>query len=407
MRRLLARAFVRFSRLFGVPEIQGRLDRLDHLLAESVQTLRRDTEIALVQVERRVVEINNANTTDLSSRLSHLEATSELLKADISRVASDIHQVAADLRTTLARVEEVASNGENRLQSLNTALVEYVDGTQKQHATSVESNHAYVTDVIRRVRESVDALRREIESSSMSLVSDSRKTDTTVGVQSTPISDSFYVTLENHFRGSRDLVAERQSNYLKLLPTSISENAPLVDLGCGRGEWLALLSGSGFSAMGVDSNAVCIAECREAGLSVQHADLVDFLRSQADLSIGAYTLFQVLEHLPFGVLVEAIREMRRTLVPGGVLIAEVPNAKNLRVSAGTFWIDPTHQKPLYPELLQFLAAEVGFSKIEGLYVNDQSPQLDLSGLPEGARIAMERVLETIDTAQDFALVATS
>jgi SAM-dependent methyltransferase len=107
------------------------------------------------------------------------------------------------------------------------------------------------------------------------------------------------------------------------------------------------------------------------------------------------------------VLVDTFRLILRALKPGGVLIAEVPNAKNLRVSAGTFWIDPTHQRPLFPEFLQFLAKELGFSKADGLYVNNLSPVHDLSSLEAPVRHALQSVLDAVDTFGDFALIATA
>ena len=221
------------------------------------------------------------------------------------------------------------------------------------------------------------------------------------------VNDAFYVALENHFRGSRDLIAERQQVYLTELPSVVSDQHPVVDLGCGRGEWLLALKAQGIPVRGVDSNVVCVAECASKGLDVELGDLVTFLGKQPDQSVGAFTLFQVLEHLPFDVLLTTLRQIRRVLVPGGRLIAEVPNAKNLRVSAGTFWIDPTHHRPLYPELLLFLADEVGFSNATGIYSNDLSPKFDLSSLPDGPREALQRVVDAIDTAGDFALIATA
>jgi O-antigen chain-terminating methyltransferase len=168
-----------------------------------------------------------------------------------------------------------------------------------------------------------------------------------------------------------------------------------------------VLRDQGIPAIGVDTNAVCIAECRDENLDVRQDDLLDFLAARPDASVGAYTLFQVFEHLPFPALINTLREIRRTLVPGGRLIAEVPNAKNLRVSAGTFWIDPTHQRPLFPELLMFLATEVGFKESGGHYTNNLSPHHDLSGLPEGAMHALKSVLDAVDGPGDFALIATA
>ena len=152
---------------------------------------------------------------------------------------------------------------------------------------------------------------------------------------------------------------------------------------------------------------MCAEECKENGLAFEQNDLLEFLETRADQSVGAFTMFQVLEHLPFPVLVEVLRNIRRTLVPGGLLIAEVPNAKNLRVASGTFWIDPTHQRPLFPELLLFLATEIGFKQSVGRYVNDFSPKHELTGLDEGVEIALRSLLNAVDGPGDFALLATA
>jgi O-antigen chain-terminating methyltransferase len=155
----------------------------------------------------------------------------------------------------------------------------------------------------------------------------------------------------------------------------------------------------------VDGNSVCVAECQEGGLNVVHDDILSFLQKSGEASFGAVTLFQVFEHLPFGVLVEVLREIHRVLTPGGVLIAEIPNSKNVRVGSGTFWIDPTHERPLFPDVLMFLAEQVGFDKVDGKYVNRLGPQHDLSGLPEGATQALTSILDALDGPGDFALIA--
>ena len=384
LKGVLRKIFVRISSLFGIPEIQARIDALDSFTKSVLDASERSSESAVALanlVDRRLADIGGA-------------------------VHADIKVIGNDLTDLNERVEKLREHQENRLISLNETLVNHVNVKQQQAKNDVAAALAEQAAHLQNMQQSLDSVRRRVEYASVRDVGDSIATHPTPDVAPV-IDDALYVALENHFRGSRDLVAERQATYIPHLPDVLSAGAPLIDLGCGRGEWLSVLKQRGIPAIGVDSNAVCIAECVEAGLSAELGDLLGFLRARPDASAGAYTLFQVLEHLPFPVLLEAMREMRRTLVPGGVLIAEVPNAKNLRVAAGTFWIDPTHQRPLYPEFLQFIAQEVGFGGSKALYVNDDSPALDLSGLPEGARIAMERVLEAIDTARDFALVATA
>jgi O-antigen chain-terminating methyltransferase len=297
---------------------------------------------------------------------------------------------------------------ENRLSSLNEALVSYVDAKQQQNEESIENLVHRYTSAISDLRQSIDTIRRLVNTDRQPSTSSADSPHHTASTsQVDVIDDALYVALENHFRGSRDLVADRQRHYLPMLPALIDSSAPLIDLGCGRGEWLKVIRDQGLPAIGVDSNSVCIAECREENLDVVQGDLLEFLSTRPNESVGTYTLFQVLEHLPFPVLVKVLREIRRSLVPGGRLIAEVPNAKNLRVSAGTFWIDPTHQRPLYPDLLMFLATEVGFSKAEGHFTNDLSPEADLSGLPDNVAEPLKSVIQAIDGPGDFALVATA
>lgn len=375
LRKLLRPLFNKVSSSLGVLDVQHRIDSLEQRPA--VQHF----DAAVFDIlERRIIDLTMAKNMLLSQSIRDTE---ERL----------VHQT-----------QMASNNTENRLQSLNEALVSFVDSKQQQNLSIIASAEESQSLLIADFRQSIDAIRRQVSSSSSS----TRPQANSSTPESGPvIDDSLYVALENHFRGSRDIVAERQKEYLSALPSTITETTPLIDLGCGRGEWLAVLRDNHIAAVGVDSNSVCAAECRETGLNVHEQDLLTFLAERPDASVGAYTMFQVLEHLPFPVLLEALRHIRRTLVAGGLLIAEVPNAKNLRVASGTFWIDPTHQRPLFPELLLFLATELGFNKAEGRYVNDFSPKHDLGGLPEGAQVALQSILYAIDGPGDFALLATA
>lgn len=215
-----------------------------------------------------------------------------------------------------------------------------------------------------------------------------------------PMDPGFYVALEDRFRGDPAIIAERQRVYLPLVEGLADADHPVLDLGCGRGEWLHVLTGAGIAAVGVDSNPAFVGEVSDAGASVIEGDLVAHLRSAAPASVGAITMFQVVEHLPFPVLVEVMAECARVLRPGGVLIAETPNALNLSVAATTFWLDPTHERPLHPELLKFIAKQVGFAKVDGWFLNDlNAPVEDLTDP------ALARLVAMIDGPGDFSLLA--
>ena len=221
------------------------------------------------------------------------------------------------------------------------------------------------------------------------------------------IDDALYISLEDHFRGDKETVHQRQLQYLPYISDIVSDEFPLIDLGCGRGEWLQVLKENHISARGIDSNTACVAECTENSLSASLGELLDALTQLPDASCGAITLFQVLEHLPFDVVVNVLREARRVLVPGGVFIGEVPNSETLRVGASTFWIDPTHQRPLFPAVLAFLASSVGFAGVTGKYSSPLAPTPDLTGLPENASKTILDLHHAINGPGDFALIATA
>jgi len=219
------------------------------------------------------------------------------------------------------------------------------------------------------------------------------------------ISDALYAGIEDVFRGSESSITARAAEYLPLL-NEIDPSAPLLDLGCGRGEWISLVSSTGRTAFGVDHNALFVDQCVTNGLDVSRADLIEALRGQEAGSLGAVTLFQVLEHLQFDQVVEILDLSLQTLIPGGVLIAEVPNAKNLQVGSGTFWIDPTHNRPWYPELLEFLARHTGFSAVTGRYSNPLGEMPTLEGVQSNIAQPITDLFERVIGPADYALVAT-
>ena len=171
-------------------------------------------------------------------------------------------------------------------------------------------------------------------------------------------ADSTYTAFENRFRGSREDVRARQADYVELL----RGQGPVVDLGCGRGELLDLLRAAGIEARGVEGNAHAVRECRGKGLDVVEGDLVEFLRGQAASRLGAVFAAQVAEHLPPPVLAALLAESHRVLRPGGLLVLETVNPASALGFLDVFIRDLTHERPLHPETLRFLAAAAGFSE---------------------------------------------
>jgi len=183
--------------------------------------------------------------------------------------------------------------------------------------------------------------------------------------------DAFYFSFENRFRGPREEIKKRMRFYLPLVEScgAGKRGRPIIDLGCGRGEWLELLREQNLEATGIDLNEAMIDQCKERRLNVVQADAVEFLRPLPDNSHGAITGFHIIEHLPLDTLVDLIAETFRVLQPGGLAIFESPNCKNLTVGACYFYMDPTHRNPVFPETAQFMFETKGFERVTLEYLS--------------------------------------
>lgn len=173
--------------------------------------------------------------------------------------------------------------------------------------------------------------------------------------RSIPLTDQFQFALLNRFRSSEEDVKRKLQAYVARIRTLSPPPPPGVwlDVGCGRGEWLALAREAGQEAVGIDSNPLAVAHCASLGLQAQRADALDYLASLPKDSLALISAFHVMEHLPFPSSLACIEAGVGALKPGGLLILEMPNPANLTVGAHSFWNDPTHQRPVPAPLAEF------------------------------------------------------
>lgn len=178
------------------------------------------------------------------------------------------------------------------------------------------------------------------------------------------MSGEFYRAFEDRYRGTRELIKERLSAYLPFISAVKTAHGECraLDLGCGRGEWLELLIENDIEARGVDLDAGMLESCQALQLPACNKDALTALLELADDSLSLVSGFHIVEHLPFAVLQAVTSEALRVLKPGGLLIFETPNAENLLVSTYSFYLDPTHEKPIPHLLLGFLVEHTGFAK---------------------------------------------
>jgi len=208
-----------------------------------------------------------------------------------------------------------------------------------------------------------------------------------------------YFAFESRMRGSVDAIRERQRRYVD----DFRDAAPVLDIGCGRGELLALLREAGIEARGIDADADMVAFARGEGLDVEQADLLEYLERVDAGSLGGIFMGQVVEHLPPAVLVRALELAAQKLRPGGVLVAETINPLS-PIALRNYYADLTHAQPLVPETLELLARQSGFAETELRFLNEPADRLTE---PDDPVIAanVRRLNELLFAPLDYALVA--
>ncbi len=270
--------------------------------------------------------------------------------------------------------EEVISLERRTIQLIESRLREMEERQTIQLIESREIEERQTTQLIESrlremeaLRERTAAVERKLRRMQHAPSADDLAAPTTNGHAAEardPLSngagESFdYVAFEERFRGSQADISKRLAPYLECF----TAGGVVVDLGCGRGEFLELMHAAEKTARGVDSNLDMVLLCREKGLDVTQMDLLEFLHSQLDGSLGGILCSQVLEHLATVQVQALIAVAHRKLAADGMMVLETLNPESLPVHLKWFWMDPTHVRPLHPETLRFMCESIGFREV--------------------------------------------
>lgn len=417
-KRLLARMLdwhvreqVEFNRA-SVACVQATLDAL----AESNRSLSH----LVAFVERRLSE----QQASLESAVSRMEA-GEAAAARLEREAAELKDIrshwaqwreaweerrnASEIHM-LRTISELQAAYQHRLTNSEAALRELSVQQNREFHGSMERMGAEIQQRIwkdlERMREEYDRLifaelrrirQRAVvapEAAAEAAPDPSRRSAAPSG--RAPI-DIDWGHFAEKFRGSEEEIATRQRRHVeRFLAARRHAGGEVVDLGCGRGEFLEAARKAGLEARGIDASADMVAVCRSKGLMADQADLFAYLRACESQSLAAVYCSQVIEHLEPGELPALIRLLREKMQPGALLAIETPNPECLAIFATHFYLDPTHTRPVPPALLAFYLEETGFGAvtIERLYAAAES----LPGLNEIPPAFREQFFGAMDYA---------
>jgi SAM-dependent methyltransferase len=274
----------------------------------------------------------------------------------------------------------------------NSSLLKLVDALSERADTAAAANER-AQQLLRELEERLTRVERRGSAEGAPAPA------VTVAAQPAAAALPDYFAFESRMRGSVAAIRERQRRYVEDLRGA----APVLDVGCGRGELLQLLREANVEARGIDADADMVAYARGEGLDVEQADLVEFLERQPDGSLGGIFMGQVVEHLPPSVLVRALELAAAKLRGGGVLVAETINPLS-PLALRHYFADLTHAQPLVPETLELLARQSGFANTEIRYLNEPAERLTE---PDDPVIAanVRRLNELLFAPLDYALVA--
>ncbi|MGJ0503885.1 MAG: class I SAM-dependent methyltransferase [Methylocystis sp.] len=303
--------------------------------------------LARLTSTRRKVDALEDDVTNLR------RAVTSVVESELTRLGSAIETIAV---SSARNLQQEGGRLKQRMVQLEHRAAEFEHALRFERLTRQKA----FTDFDRRL-----TLRATEPTSEVSSAPATTASELPTSVLS--LLESFYYLLEERYRGTRDEIKQRLLVYRNDFAAARERTGvagPIVDLGCGRGELVEVLRENGFQAIGVDSNDIQLESARQHGAAVVLGSALDYLRTLEDNSVLGVSGIHIVEHIPFPDLIRIMQQVTRVLKNGGVAIFETPNPRNLIVGATTFHFDPTHVRPLPPEVLQILLETVGFEQVE-------------------------------------------
>ena len=362
----------------------------------------------------RLVDHLNRNAAAANDAHHRAEETAARLRDEFGRLAEFHARTIQYLQQITAYIDtrdRRAAGGSLVLNASLSGLAENVDKRWESLSVQQARVNTGLTDLTARLAATSDDLRTMVGVAQQGTLSMKREVERILsgqevhkvqevqGVQETSGAfralDSYkYVGFEDQFRGSREDISARLESYLP----AFAGAAEVLDIGCGRGEFLELLAGAGIRAKGVDLNHEMAELCRSRGLDVTEADAVGYLSTLPDAALGGIFAAQVVEHLQPAYLLRFLELAFHKVRPGGRIVLETLNPACWVAFFDSYIRDITHVWPLHPETLKYLVLASGFIRADLEFRSPVAPhdRLQTVALPDGTDTALADLTETFN-----------
>ena len=309
-----------------------------------------------------------------SWRLTGPESSASLKQQLVAPFRRILSRLLRTQETFNAMVVQYVNSDQQRLDVLDEALDELDDARRYQEALAARERR--MDDAMRAMRAEHDEIRTAL---SVLRTRAAENPGSQIPNPNSPIPDhtsqiatthdprpathdmgASYVGFEDQFRGSSETIAANLASYVPIFAGA----SDVLDIGCGRGEFLTLLRDNGIGARGIDLNASMVQVCRDHGLQADTADALGFLRAQPDASLGGLFAAQVVEHLDPGYLTQLLDAAGAKLRPGAPIVLETINPACWFAFFESYVRDITHVRPLHPDTLRFLLVASGFQRVD-------------------------------------------
>jgi len=369
--------------LEGLRQEHGaQVEALRYEYGAQVEALRNDTGARQEQLRLDQAAQFDDWRTRQTAVLEEMQGSYRLLE---ERLAAGVSELEGAYQRHAARQEEVFRElAQSQHQDFKRALDQNTIDVQKR-----------LWDDLAKVREEFEGLihrelrlLRQRESlpapvSGLPLTAAAPESQAAIGID--------WLHFAERFRGSEERIREQQQRYVQQFAGTTGE---ILDIGCGRGEFLGALTGAGLSGLGIDASRECVELCRSKGLRAECADLFAYLEAQADGSVAGVYCAQVIEHLAPAQVAHLVRLLGTKMRSGAWVAVETPNPECLAIFATYFYADPTHTRPVPAALLRFYLEEAGFGSIAVEHMNPAADVIPAIGtLPAPVRDALFGALD--------------